>query len=202
MNATEVSRFLVLPCIIVVAFAPVRAAAQEKPASAASATGARDGQHDFDFDIGNWKTHVSRRLHPLTGSTSWVELDGTTAVRKVWDGRGNLAELEADGPAGHLEVLSLRLYNPEAKQWSLNTANSRGGTLSVPTVGEFRNGRGEFFDQEIFNGRMILVRNVWSEITPTSCLFEQAFSDDGGKTWELNWIAKDTRITDESRTSH
>jgi hypothetical protein len=202
MNSAAVSRFLARTCIIVLAFGPLRAAAQKKPASTASAPAARDGQHDFDFEIGNWKTHVSRRLHPLTGSTSWVGLDGTTTVRKVWDGRGNLAELEADGPAGHLEVLSLRLYSPEAKQWSLNTANSRGGTLSVPTVGEFRNGRGEFFDQEIFNGRMILVRNVWSEITPTSCLFEQAFSDDGGKTWESNWIAKDTRISDESRTSY
>lgn len=202
MNTAAVSRFLGRTCIIVVAFAPLPAAAQEKSTSAASVPVARDGQHDFDFDIGNWKTHVSRRLYPLTGSTSWVELDGMTAVRKIWDGRGNLAELEADGPSGHLEVLSLRLYNPEAKQWSLNTANSRGGTLSVPTVGEFKNGRGEFFDQEIFNGRMILVRNVWSEITPTSCLFEQAFSDDGGKTWELNWIAKDTRINDESRSSH
>ena len=118
--------------------------ATPKPASAPAA---RDGQHDFDFDIGIWKTHVSRRLHPLTGSTSWVELNGTTSVRKVWNGRGNLAELEADGPPGHLEVLSLRLYNPESRQWSLNTANSNGGTLSVPTVGEFKNGRGEFFDQ-------------------------------------------------------
>jgi hypothetical protein len=72
----------------------------------------RDGRHDFDFDIGTWKTHLSRRLHPLTGSTAWIELDGTTVVRKVWNGRANLAELEADGPGGHLEALSLRLYNP------------------------------------------------------------------------------------------
>ena len=89
--------------------------------------------------------------------------------------------------------MSLRLYNPEAKQWSLNYATSKGGALGTPTVGEFENGRGEFYDIEEFGGRMILVRNVWSDITPTSCRFEQAFSEDGGKTWEVNWIATDTR---------
>ncbi len=157
----------------------------------------RDGQHDFDFDIGTWKTHLSRLRHPLTGSTTWIEYEGTTVVRKVWNGRANLAELEADGPAGHLEVLSLRLYNPQSHQWSLNSANSRGGTLSQPTIGEFKNGRGEFFDQEALNGRTIFVRNVWSDITRDSCRFEQAFSDDGGKTWEVNWIAVDTRVKDE-----
>jgi hypothetical protein len=157
-----------------------------------------DGQHDFDFEFGTWKTHLSRLDHPLTGSTSWISLEGVTVVRKVWDGRANLAELEADGPAGHLEVLSLRLYNPESRQWSLNAANSRGGALGEPTIGEFKNGRGEFFDRETFNGRTILVRNVWSAITPNSCRFEQSFSDDGGKTWEVNWIAIDTRLKDAS----
>jgi len=206
MNFYSTSRACVLASLISIAIWPMPAPAQHRHGGAtttsASAPAARDGQHDFDFDIGNWKTHLSRRLHPLTGSSSWVELNGTTSVRKVWNGRGNLAELEADGPSGHLEVLSLRLYNPQGRQWSLNTANSSGGTLSVPTVGEFKNGRGEFFDQEMFNGRMILVRNVWSEITPTSCLFEQAFSDDGGRTWEVNWIARDSRLTDESGRSH
>ena len=154
----------------------------------------RDGSHDFDFEIGTWKTHISRLLHPLTGSTTWTDLDGTSVVRKIWNGRANLVELEVDGPDGHVEGLSLRLYNPDAHQWSLNFANARSGTLGVPTVGEFKNGRGEFFDQEQFNGRTILVRNVWSDITPTSGRFEQAFSDDGGKTWEVNWIATDTRL--------
>ncbi len=115
-------------------------------------------------------------------------------VRKVWDGRANLVELEVDGPGGHVEGLSLRLYNPQSHQWSLNFANANGGTLSVPTVGEFKNGRGEFYDQEPFNGRMILVRNVWMDMTANSCRFEQSFSDDGGKTWETNWIAVDTRV--------
>jgi len=158
----------------------------------------QDGQHDFDFEIGAWKTHVSRLQHPLTGSTTWVEYEGSTVVRKIWNGRANLVELEVDSPAGHIEGLSLRLYNPHSHQWSLNFANSNDGTLSQPTIGEFRNGRGEFFDQETLNGRAIFVRFVISNITANSCRFEQAFSDDGGKTWEVNWIATDTRVKDNS----
>jgi hypothetical protein len=157
----------------------------------------RDGQHDFDFEIGTWKTHLKRRLRPLTGSNTWVEYEGTTVVRKVWNGRANLVELVADGPAGHFEGLSLRLYNPKSRQWSLNFSNSLDGTLSTPAIGEFKNGRGEFFNQETLNGRAILVRFVISDITSNSCRFEQSFSDDGGKTWEVNWIAVDTRVKNE-----
>jgi len=158
----------------------------------------REGQHDFDFEIGAWKTHLKRLLHPLSGSTTWVEYNGTTVVRKVWNGLANLVELEVDGPAGHIEGLSLRLYRPQSHQWSLNFANSSDGTLGQPTMGEFKNGRGEFYDQETLNGRAILVRFVISDITSNSCRFEQSFSDDGGKTWEVNWIATDTRMKDES----
>jgi hypothetical protein len=166
------------------------AAANPKPQGAVAQ---RDGQHDFDFEIGTWHTHISRLRHPLAGSTEWIELEGTSVVRKIWDGRANLVELEVDGPTGHVEGLSLRLYNPESHQWSIHFANSKGGTLGIPTIGQFKDGRGEFYDQEEFNGRAILVRNVWSNITSTSCRFEQAFSEDGGKTWEVNWIATDTR---------
>jgi hypothetical protein len=156
----------------------------------------RDGQHDFDFEIGTWKTRLSRRLRPLTGSTTWVDYEGTTVVRKIWNGRANLVELAVDGPAGPIEALSLRLYNPQSRQWSLNFSSRAAGTLSVPTIGGFRNGRGEFFNQESLDGRAILVRFVISDITPDSCRFEQAFSNDGGKTWEVNWIATDTRVKD------
>lgn len=152
-----------------------------------------DGQHDFDFEIGAWKTHVSRLTHPLSGSQAWAEYDGTTVVSKVWDGRANLVVLEITGPAGHLEGLSLRLYNPAARQWSLNFSNSASGTLGQPTVGEFNGDRGEFYDQEIFNGRSILVRFVIMKLNTDGCRFEQAFSGDGGKTWEVNWIATDIR---------
>jgi hypothetical protein len=154
----------------------------------------RDGSHDFDFEIGKWKTHLRRLVKPLTGSTTWVEYDGTTMVTRIWNGKANLVELDVSGPAGRIEALSLRLYNPDSHQWSLNFANSAGGTMAIPTIGEFKNGRGEFYDQETLNGRAILVRFVISDITPKSCHFEQAFSDDGGKTWEVNWIAEDTRV--------
>ena len=180
--------------------ASLQGRAQQNPASSkpAAAPERRDGQHDFDFEIGSWKTHVSRLVHPLSGSTTWVEYDGTSVVRKVWDGKANLLELEVEGPSGHIEGLSLRLYNPQSCQWSLNFSNSSGGTLAQPTIGEFKNGRGEFYDQETLDGRAILVRFVISDITPNSCHFEQAFSDDGGKTWEVNWKATDTRIPKSS----
>jgi hypothetical protein len=160
---------------------------------------ARDGQHDFDFEIGTWNTRLSRLQKPLSGSTTWLEYVGTTVVRKVWDGRANLVELEVEGPAGRFEGLSLRLYNPQSRQWSLNFASSKGGTLTEPAIGEFRNGRGEFYSQQEFNDRSILVRFVISVITSDSCRFEQSFSDDGGKTWEVNWIAVDTRMKGQSQ---
>jgi hypothetical protein len=141
-------------------------------------------------------------MNPLTGSTTWVEYDGTTVVNKVWHGRAKLVELEVDGPTNHIEALSLRLYNPESHQWSLNFASSNGGTLSQPTIGQFKNGRGEFFDQEPLNGRAIYVRFVISDITPNSCRFEQSFSDDGGKSWEVNWITDQTRVPDASDKAH
>jgi hypothetical protein len=157
----------------------------------------RDGQHDFDFEIGTWHTQLRRRLHPLSGSNEWIEMEGTSVVRKVLNGRANLVELIADGAGRHFEGMSLRLYHPESRQWSLHFANAADGVMTQPTVGEFKNGRGEFYDQEDFNGRAILVRFVISDITPDSVRFEQAFSDDGGKTWEVNWIATDTRIKEK-----
>jgi hypothetical protein len=197
-------------CALVTALAPHRGWAQTvtqgTTAAARPTKPPRDGQHDFDFEIGTWKTHLRRLARPLTGSTTWVEYDGTTTVTKVWGGRANLVELTANGPAGNIEALNLRLYNPESHQWSLNFASSRSGTLGTPTIGEFSNGRGEFYDQETFDGRAIFVRFVITDVTPGSCFvvstttpnvcrFEPAFSNDGGKTWEVNWIATDTRVS-------
>ena len=203
MNTLKQLPTLLLACCLIAVLPPLSGLAQSNAASSShiQTPTERDGQHDFDFELGTWKTHVSRLEHPLTGSDTWVEYEGTSVIRAVWNGRANLVELEAEGAAGHIEGLSLRLYNPQSHQWSLNFANSRVGTLSQPTVGEFRNGRGEFYDQELFNGRTILVRNVLCDITPNSYRFEQAFSDDGGKTWEVNWVAIDTRVKDESAQS-
>jgi hypothetical protein len=154
----------------------------------------RDGQHDFDFNFGTWKTHVARLVHPLSGSKEWAEYDGVSRVIPIWNGHSSLFELEVSGPAGHIEGAGWRLYDPQAHQWNLNWASSRSGTLGVPTIGQFRDGRGEFMDQETYEGRTILVRNTFSDITPNSSRFEQAFSDDGGRTWETNWIMTFARM--------
>jgi hypothetical protein len=194
MNVPKNIRAYLLLCALALLFQSPRAFAQQTP-SAPPPTD-HDPQHDFDFEIGTWHTHLKRLLHPLTGSTTWIEYDGTSTISKIWNGRANLVELEVDGPAGHIEGLSLRLYNPQSHQWSLNFSSSAQGTMSIPTIGEFKNNRGEFYDQESFNNRTILVRNVFEDISANSYRFEQSFSDDGGKTWEGNWIAVDTRVPD------
>lgn len=168
-------------------------------AAAPAATLAHDGQHDFDFNIGTWKTEIRRLVNPLSGSRTWVTYSGTHTVRKVWDGRADLGELEITGTSGsvrgqHIEDTALRLYNPEARQWNVYLASSKSGTLGAPMVGEFKDGIGVFINQDSYDGRTVLVRDVWSKITATSCHNEWAYSEDGGKTWEVNWIADDTRI--------
>lgn len=155
-----------------------------------------DGQHDFDFELGSWKIHLHKLEHPLTGSNKWIEFDGTSVTRKVWDGRSQIEEFETDGPAGHIEGLTLRLYNPQSHQWSLYWATSKSGTIGLPTVGEFKDGAGEFYDHEEINGRMTLVRFLWTKTNSDSPHFEQSFSEDGGKTWEVNWITDQTRVSD------
>jgi hypothetical protein len=196
MSIRNTVRNLLLPLLLAIAWHSAAVLAQQDNGAAKSGPSLRadqGGQHDFDWEIGTWKTHLKRRLRPLTGSDDWVEYDGTTVVRTLWDGRANLVELQVDGPAGRIEGLSLRLYNPQSRQWSLNFSSSAGGTLSVPTLGGFKHGRGEFYSQETLDGRAIFVRFVVYDITQDSARFEQAFSADGGKTWEVNWVATDTR---------
>jgi hypothetical protein len=156
---------------------------------------ARDGQHDFDPLIGAWKYHLKKRLNPLTGSNTWVEFDGTGVCYKIWDGRAQLDTIEVNSPAaGHIEGLTLRVYNPQSHQWRLYWANSKIGILDPPQIGEFKDGRGEFFAQDTINGKVILIRFVWTNMTTGTPHFEQSFSDDGGKTWEVNWITDQTRV--------
>jgi hypothetical protein len=154
----------------------------------------RDGAHDFDFLLGRWKYHLKRLENPLTGSTSWIEFDGSGECRPIWSGKAQLDTLDVNGPTGHIEGLTLRLYDPESRQWSLYWANAARGRLDAPTIGSFKDGRGEFYDQESYRGRTILVRYVWTGTTSKSPHFEQSFSDDGGKTWEVNWITDQSRV--------
>jgi hypothetical protein len=173
--------------------AALPAVAADAPAETSATL--RDGQHDFDFNYGVWKTEIRRILNPLAGSTRSMQLSGTVTVRKVWDGRGQIEEIEADGPEGHWEGMTLFLYNPEAHQWTQTFADGKNGLLTTPVIGSFKNGRGELYAQEtLSSGRTVLVRTVWSDITPNSHHFEEAYSDDGGKSWAPVFIASLTRL--------
>jgi hypothetical protein len=200
MNAPKsVWTYLLAGSLLVFAQTPAGVAQQNSEVSKANAQQAaveRDGQHDFDPLIGTWKFHVKRIVDPLTGSKTWVELEGTGVCYKIWDGRAQMDTIELDGPAGHIEGLTLRTYDPQSHQWRLYWANSKSGKLDPPQVGEFKNGRGEFFAQDTIDGKTILIRYVWTNLGTNSPHFEQSFSDDGGKTWEVNWITDQTRVSD------
>src|SRR5580700_285155 len=139
MNIKHI-RIYLMACSLVVALQPIQGLAQQN--SGAVATSAmqppadRDGQHDFDFEIGTWKIHLKRLDHRLVGSTNWTEFDGTSVTRKVWNGRSQIEEFETDSPAGgHIEGLTLRTYNPQTHQWSLYWANSKNGVMDPPQIG-------------------------------------------------------------------
>jgi len=190
---------LIGQCMLVCGAALLLCAPKATPqttARAAQASEERDGQHDFDFQFGSWKVHNRRLLHPLTGSNEWVEFDGTVVARPVWGGRANMDEFEADAPSGHIEGMTVRTYNAKSHEWSIYWANQRTGVVSLPaTVGKFNDhGIGEFYDQEEFNGRTIFVRFIWTVQSAEQTRWEQAFSIDGGKTWETNWIITASKV--------
>lgn len=168
------------------------AIAQAASGSAVAST-QRDGQHDFDFNFGVWHTHIRRVLNPFKGGNLSVELDGTVTVRKVWEGRAWLEEIETNGPNGHWEGMTLFFYNPQARQWSQSFVNSKVGTLAAPLVGEFKSGRGDLYSQDTYEGRTVLVRGVWSGIQPDSHDYTKSYSDDGGATWRPVFVAHLTR---------
>jgi hypothetical protein len=186
-------------CMLFAFLQAVPAIGQQSSGASASipqpASAERDGQHGFDFELGSWKIHLKKLMHPLTGSKTWVEFDGTSVTRKVWDGRAQIEEFETDNPTtGHIEGLTLRLYNPQTHQWSLYWANSKDGAMAPPQIGQFQNGVGEFYAQDTLNGKLIFVRFIWSKTDTNSPHFEQSFSNDGGKTWEVNWITDQVRV--------
>jgi hypothetical protein len=156
----------------------------------------RDGSHDFDFLIGDWKAHVRRLPDRLNNSHEWIEYDGISNHKKLLDSNANFEEFDVATADKKLRIKAqtLRLYNPKSRQWSIYLVDVDNGTLSLPpVVGGFTGNRGEFFDQEDFKGRAILVRYVWLNISPKSSRMEQSFSPDGGKTWEVNWICELSR---------
>ena len=156
----------------------------------------RDGSHDFDFLIGDWKAHVRRLPDRLNNSTAWVEYDGISNHKKILDSNSNFEEFDVTSTDKklHIKAQTLRLYNPTSHQWSIYLVDVDKGTLDLPpVVGGFTGNRGEFFDQEQYKGRAILVRYVWLNLSPKSSRMEQSFSPDGGKTWEVNWICELSR---------
>ncbi len=169
----------------------VLCAATQIAAAPAPGAPAHDGLHDFDFVIGRWNVHLRKLMHPLTGSSEWIEYEGTSVMTKIWDDRANMEEFKVTSldRRVHMDAQTLRLYNPETHQWSIYLAYAATGKLPMPpTVGAFKDGRGEFYDAEDYNGRAILVRYVWTQPTPATARMEQSFSPDWGRTWEVNWI--------------
>ena len=153
-----------------------------------------DGQHDFDWEWGRWATKVRVLRNPLSGeSPRWADYEGTSVVKPLLGGKANFVELSVAGSTGKIEGGALRLYNPASRQWSLNFANLRNGLLTAPVFGGFdARGTGTFVGSDMLEGRAILVRFVITKPSPSSARFEQAYSADGGATWETNWIATDT----------
>ena len=182
----------ILMAALLGAFAPSSAAGAPSVVHQASA---RDGQKDFDWETGTWTTRVKVRRNPLSGAApDWAEYEGTSVVKPLLNGRANLVELSVGGPRGKIEGASLRLFNPKARQWSLNYASVSGGVLTAPVFGGFdERGQGLFYGQDTLDGRTILVRFVITQVSAREAHFEQAYSTNGGQSWEDNWIAVDTR---------
>lgn len=191
--------FVLMTAIPAAVSAQERRAETPGPVPVAAPDAPHDGLHDFDFIHGTWRIHNRRLRNPLTGSTEWYEFEGRSVERPLWDGQGNLEEYEAVLPDGtRLRGLALRLYDPKTKRWSIHWSTSANGTLEPPMIGTFRNGLGVFYSHEDFQGRMILVRFHWRSLGRDKARWEQAFSADGGATWETNWIMEFTRTGDAS----
>lgn len=146
-------------------------------------------RHDFDFIFGEWKVYNRRLKERLAGCTEWIEFDATNVGRPIWGGVGNMDEFDAPKtPLGHLQGMTVRLFDEKSQQWAIYWANRSTGRLDIPMIGSFTNGVGEFYDQELLNGRAIYARFIWSNISATTAKWEQAFSADGGRSWESNWV--------------
>ncbi|AIF46002.1 hypothetical protein HY57_01330 [Dyella japonica A8] len=156
---------------------------------------ARDGSHDFDFLIGDWKAHVRRLPDRLNNSTAWDEYDGVSNHHKLLDTNANFEQFDVTSADRklHIKAQTLRMYNPDTHQWSIYGLDLDKGELDAPVVGEFHGNRGEFYNHQAWRGRVILVRWMWLNVSPRSARMEQAFSPDGGKHWEVNWICELSR---------
>ena len=156
-----------------------------------------DGRTDFDFLIGEWTVHNRRLTARLAGSTDWEEFFSSCRAWPILDGLGNQDEFILELPTGRVIATTVRLFNPAAREWSLYWASSATpGRFDPPLVGRFDGPRGEFYGQEVFAGRHVLCHFIWTVDGPEACRWEQAYSEDGGRSWETNWIMAFTRTRD------
>jgi hypothetical protein len=156
----------------------------------------RDGSHDMDFNFGTWHTEIARVPDPFAEPSNVVRLAGTVTVKPIWNGKGELEEIEAEGPNGHWEGANLFLYDPTARQWIQTYVDSSEGRFDEPSgIGEYRNGNIEYYSADKLHGRAILDRAIWSDIKPDSHTYEESFSNDGGRTWHPAFTAHLTRIS-------
>jgi len=155
------------------------------------------GLHDFDWLVGDWRVKHRRLKERLAGSHEWVEFAGTCSMRQLMNGWGNVDDNFLDIPGGAYRAAGLRSYDPASGQWAIWWLDGRTpfGELDPPVKGRFENGVGNFFSRDTLRGKTVLVRFTWSRITPKSAHWEQAFSADDGKTWEVNWTMEFERIT-------
>ena len=143
---------------------------------------------DFDFAVGDWHVKHRRLLDRLVGCNDWIEFDGLMSTQKVLGGYGNVEDNLLLFPDGACRALALRSFNSQTKQWSIWWLDSRlPGQIDVPVVGQFENGVGTFYADDALNGMPIRIRFIWSSENPNNPCWEQAFSADGGATWETNW---------------
>jgi len=150
---------------------------------------------DFDFLVGTWTVANRRLKQRLAGCTEWEEFTSTSRCWNLFGGAANIDEFSfPDGTNG----LTLRLLDPATKEWSLNWSSSETGTLLPPVVGHFDATLGRFSGDDAHDGTPVRVRYIWSGMTPTAARWEQAFSTDGGQTWETNWVMEFSRVSDDA----
>lgn len=158
---------------------------------------AEAGPRDFDFWMGRWHVHNRVLRERLAGCEEWDEFEATSRAWPILDGLGNVDEFRTDHDGGFVGM-SFRFFDPERQRWSIYWADTRrSGVLDPPVFGSFSDDDGVFMGHDTFAGRAILVRFTWSGVTTPTPRWEQAFSDDGGETWETNWVMEFTRIGDE-----
>jgi hypothetical protein len=144
---------------------------------------------NFDFLIGRWHVAHHRLKQRLQGCTEWDDFPGTCACWPLLNGQGNVDDNVLELPHGHYRAASLRAFDPGTRQWAIWWLDGRRpDRLDVPVRGGFTNGVGVFLADDMVEGRPIRVRFIWSDVTPGAARWQQAFSQDGGASWETNWI--------------